>query len=138
MIITADESILITYQGHDQSILDKKIEIIHQQPHLHSDILVKVVLFAAAKINLQVIVRVAQGAKETNTFLKIQVLLIGKQAEAKIIPALEIMENSVKAGHAAIISRINAEQLFYLQSRGLTLQAAEKQIIKGFLSDPVK
>ena len=47
-------------------------------------------------------------------------------------PALEILEKDVKAGHAATVGKVDAQMLFYLMSRGLSRQQAEKLLIEGF------
>ena len=48
-------------------------------------------------------------------------------------PVLLIEDNDVNAGHAASIGQVNPDQLYYLQSRGLTLMEAEILLTKGFL-----
>jgi Fe-S cluster assembly protein SufD len=44
-----------------------------------------------------------------------------------------IDDNDVQAGHAASIGRVNAQQLYYLMSRGLPQKIAERLVIRGFL-----
>ena len=62
-----------------------------------------------------------------------RVLMLSDDARADANPILLIDEFEVQAGHAASVSRVNQEQLYYLMSRGLKEKQAEKLIIRGFL-----
>jgi Fe-S cluster assembly protein SufD len=59
-------------------------------------------------------------------------LLMTDHASARTIPALEIKNNDVKAGHAATIGKADPEELFYLQSRGINEQTAKDILVKAF------
>ncbi|NCN23876.1 MAG: hypothetical protein COU65_04815 [Candidatus Pacebacteria bacterium CG10_big_fil_rev_8_21_14_0_10_42_12] len=69
----------------------------------------------------------------TNSFLTERILLLSDTATAEAIPDLEILSDDVKCSHAASVSSIPAEQLFYLMSRGISKFEAEKLIVDGFL-----
>lgn len=69
----------------------------------------------------------------SNSFLTERVLLLSDQATAEAVPELEILTDDVKCSHAASISQIPEQQLFYLMSRGIPKKQAEDLIIKGFL-----
>jgi len=51
------------------------------------------------------------------------------------IPGLEILANDVRCTHAATVGRVNREDMFYLMSRGLTRQEAERLIVRGFFQE---
>lgn len=70
---------------------------------------------------------------DTNSFLTERILLLSDTARAEAIPDLEILTDDVKCSHAASISRIPEEQLFYLQSRGIPRRTAQELIVEGFL-----
>jgi len=70
----------------------------------------------------------------TNSYLKNQNLLLTNTARADSIPALEIDANDVRASHAATISQIEEEYVFYLQSRGIPRKQAVEMIVEGFFS----
>ena len=63
-----------------------------------------------------------------------RVLNLSRTAEAIANPFLLIDEGDITAGHAASIGQIDEEQVYYLQSRGLTKTEAEKLIVSGFLT----
>jgi Fe-S cluster assembly scaffold protein SufB len=72
---------------------------------------------------------------DTNSFLSERILLLSDSARAEAVPDLEILTDDVKCSHAATISRIPDDQIFYLMSRGLSRQTAEEEIVSGFLEN---
>ena len=63
--------------------------------------------------------------------------MLSPTARGDANPLLLIDEDEVKAGHAASVGQVNAEQIHYLMSRGITLDKAMKLIIYGFLAPVV-
>jgi len=59
--------------------------------------------------------------------------MLAESAQAESIPGLEINSDDVRCSHAVTIGNIDPEQVFYLQSRGIDTEAAEKLIVGGFL-----
>lgn len=115
----------------ETKILDD-VWVIDKDNH-KEEIEIKVVVEEGGKLEAKGMLKIAKNVKGVDVFLRYKVLLLGKNSWATVIPELEIESNDVKAGHAASIGRIDEEQLFYLQSRGLSRQEAEKEIIKAFL-----
>ena len=64
--------------------------------------------------------------------------MLSDEARADANPILLIDEFEVQAGHAASVSRVDKEQLYYLMSRGLDQLQAEKLVILGFLGIVLK
>ena len=56
-----------------------------------------------------------------------------KTARFHTIPAMEIANSNVKAGHAATVSQIDQEQIFYFQSRGIDYNVSRKLISEGYI-----
>jgi Fe-S cluster assembly protein SufD len=92
------------------------------------------VLDDEARLDLETLLIVEKGARQTNSYLKLETLLISEKAHARVVPALEIMEDDVKSGHGATVTQIDKDQLDYLRSRGLNEKQAQRLIIKGFLN----
>ena len=59
--------------------------------------------------------------------------MLSERAHADAIPGLEIEANDVRCTHAATVGRVDEEQLFYLMTRGLEREAAERLLVGGFL-----
>ncbi len=74
------------------------------------------------------------GAQKTDAFQESRNLLLSKRAHADAIPGLEIQANDVRCTHAAAVAQVDADQLFYLRSRGLPEPEAKRLVIEGFLA----
>ena len=83
-------------------------------------------------------IKVDPGAQQTDAFQECRNLLLSKRAHADAIPGLEILANDVRCTHAAAIAQIDAEQLFYLRSRGLDTGTATRLVIEGFMAELVE
>ena len=70
---------------------------------------------------------------KSNSFLSGRSILLDKDAKSDSIPGLEIFTNDVKATHSASVAQIDEEQIFYLQTRCLSTEEAERTIVEGFL-----
>jgi Fe-S cluster assembly scaffold protein SufB len=60
-------------------------------------------------------------------------ILLDRGAKSDAIPGLEIETNEVKATHSASVAQLDENQIFYLMSRGLSRESAEREIVNGFL-----
>ena len=94
---------------------------------------VKGVVRGGARVKIKGLVKIAEGAKQSDSFLSMKLLLLDDKSMAVAEPELEILNNEVKASHSASVGRIDEEQLFYLETRGISRNEAENLIIKGFL-----
>ena len=78
-------------------------------------------------------VYVAEGTKGADGFQVNKNLLLKESTHAESIPGLEIIADEVKCSHAVTVSSIDPEQVFYLKSRGIETDEAEKLIVDGFI-----
>ena len=76
---------------------------------------------------------ILHGAKGADAQQESRVLMLSKQGRGDANPILLIDDNDVTAGHAASVGRIDEEQMYYLMSRGLSKELAERLVIRGFL-----
>ena len=83
-------------------------------------------------------IKVDEGAQQTDAFQESRNLLLSKKAHADAIPGLEILANDVRCTHAAAIAQIDPEQVFYLRSHGLPRENAERLVVEGFLAELVE
>ncbi len=81
---------------------------------------------------------IKHGAKDSNSQQKENTLHLSAGVRSDAIPALYIDENELQAGHAATTGKVDQEQLFYLESRGLTRREAERLIVHGFFAPLVE
>jgi Fe-S cluster assembly scaffold protein SufB len=107
---------------------------VFDKPKQQGEVEIKAVVLAGGSLNLKGVIKIGKGIEGVEAFLRQRVLLVGPGARAVAIPELEIESNEVKASHAASVGRIDEEQLFYLQSRGVTREEAVELVIKAFLT----
>src|SRR5690348_17893472 len=117
---------------HDQG-LKLKITVVHQAENTKSNVIIKSALKDTSSVFFDGLIKIENGAKGTNAWLAAHLLLLSQKSRGIAVPNLEILENDIKAGHAATVGRINDLELFYLMSRGLTEDSAKNLIIQGFL-----
>jgi Fe-S cluster assembly protein SufD len=83
-------------------------------------------------------INVDKGAQRTDAFQDCRNLLLSTKAHADALPGLQIEADDVRCTHAAAIAQVDAEQLFYLTSRGLDADTASALIVEGFLAELVE
>jgi Fe-S cluster assembly protein SufD len=110
------------------------VVIWHQAAHTKAITLLKGVADDQGQLKFAGKIIIDNNGSQSNSFLTERVLLLSDQATAEVIPDLEIKADDVKCSHAASISNISKNQLFYLMSRGLNKEQAKRLIVKGFLA----
>jgi len=110
------------------------LRIVHKVPSTKASVKFHGVVEDSAFLKITGTIVVEKQAQQTQSFLREKILLLSPSAKAEAIPNLEILANDVKCSHAASITKINEDQLFYLMSRGLSQKQAEQEIVKGFLA----
>lgn len=113
---------------------DYKIEtaVVHRAPKTKGETFVRGVLTGAAQADFHGLIKIEKGAGQSEDFLTENTLLLSPKARADSVPSLEIEADDVRAGHAATVGQVDAEQLFYLMSRGLSRKKSEELIVSGF------
>ena len=79
---------------------------------------------------------VSPRAQKTDGYQANRNLTLSPLARADSIPGLEILANDVRCTHGVTVGKVDAEQMFYLQSRGISKKDGERLIIEGFF-DPI-
>lgn len=105
----------------------------HQAPHTRANTTLRGVGRDQAKIKFVGRIIIDEECGDSNSFLTERILLLSDQAMAEAVPDLEIKTDDVKCSHAASISRIPEEHIFYLMSRGISRPQAEQLVVEGFL-----
>lgn len=96
------------------------------------------VLFNKTTAIFNAIGKIEDGATRANAEQESRLLMLSKDARGDANPILLIDEDDVTAGHAASVGRIDDMQLYYLQSRGISKEEAERLVIHGFLAPVVR
>jgi len=107
--------------------------IVHEAPACASRQTVKTVLSGHARGVFQGRIEVARAAQKTDGYQMNHALLLSPDAEMDSKPELRIFADDVKCSHGATVGELDAEQLFYLRSRGLDETAARAMLVRAFL-----
>ena len=105
----------------------------HNQPHTSADIFNYGIAMNGGYCDFDVRNRIDKGCRGCETHQTSRILTFDAQSKGRIMPVLYIDDNDVKASHAATMGQPDAEQVFYMQTRGLSRQDAMKLITIGYL-----
>jgi Fe-S cluster assembly protein SufD len=107
----------------------------HVSPNTTSNLLYKNALLDTAKTIFSGLIIVEPDAQKTDAYQKNRNLMLSDEAEAHSLPGLEIQANDVKCSHGSTSSRIEPEQEFYLQSRGIEPESAKQMLVFAFFEE---
>jgi Fe-S cluster assembly protein SufD len=110
----------------------------HISPHTASDLLYKNALDHRARCTFGGLIRVEPHAHFTDAYQKVRNLLLSDDSEANSMPGLEILADNVRCTHGATSGQIDADELFYLRTRGISIPVAQRLIVTGFLNEVIQ
>jgi len=119
--------------GNNEQSFDIQTNVIHESPSTEGRVVEKSILRNKSKSLFKGMIRIKENATKSNSFLSGRSILLDKDAKSDAIPGLEIFTNDVKATHSASVAQIDEEQIFYLKTRCLSHEEAERTIVEGFL-----
>ncbi len=108
----------------------------HRARETTSDFLYKQALTESARSIWRGMVRVDPGAVGADGYQASRTLMLSDQAKAESVPGLEILADDVHCSHGVSIGELDPEEIFYLQSRGISLDDSRRLMIDGFF-EPV-
>jgi len=114
---------------------DQRTLQLHQAANTKSDLLYKNALNDASRTIFSGLIIVDPDAQKTDAYQSNRNLMLSEEAEANSLPGLEIQANDVRCTHGATTSRVDSEQLYYLQSRGIPTKTARQLLIFGFFEE---
>ena len=99
--------------------LDHDTQQNHLAPHTTSDLLFKGALKGKSRSVWQGMIYVAKGAEKTDGYQANRNIILDEGSHADSIPGLEILADDVRCTHGATVGKLEAEPIFYLNSRGI-------------------
>ena len=109
--------------------------VAHDAPNCASRQTIKNVLSDRSRGVFQGRIEVARVAQKTDGYQMNQALLLSPGAEIDCKPQLEIYADDVKCSHGATVGELDADQLFFLRSRGIPLEQARSILVRAFLAE---
>ncbi len=104
----------------------------HEAPDCKSDLLYKGALQDRSRLVWRGMIKVDKAAQKTDGYQRNDNLMLSNESRADSIPGLEIEADDVRCTHGATSGRVDAEQIFYAQARGLTADEAARLVVAGF------
>lgn len=132
---TSDAKVISVGTGTQQMSLTT--QAVHFGKSSDSDMVTRAVMKDSASAIINGITKIEHGATKANGVQTEKVLMLSPKARGDANPILLIDEDDVTAGHAASVGQVNPEMVYYLMSRGISKQDAERLIIYGFLAPVV-
>jgi len=117
---------------------DTGTKMIHVGKHTRSTIVSKGISADQSSNSYRGLVKIMQHADHAQNFSQCDSMLVGDQCAANTFPYIEVKNNTAQMGHEATTSKLGADQLFYLQSRGLDTESAVSLLINGFCKEVFK
>ncbi len=131
----AESEMVAVYFGDQNQMLDFRTLQDHVAPRTRSDLLFKGAVEDTATSVYSGMIRLREDAQKAEAYQTNRNLVLTKGASAESIPNLEILANDVKCSHGSTVGPIDDEQRYYLESRGIAPQDAERLIVLGFFDD---
>ena len=107
----------------------------HSAPRTHSNLLFKGAVKDTAKSVYTGLIRIRENATKSEAFQTNRNLTLSNGAWAESVPNLEIETNDVKCSHASTVGPIDEDQRYYLESRGIQPEIAERLVVLGFFDE---
>ncbi|MFD9738850.1 Fe-S cluster assembly protein SufB [Umezawaea sp. NPDC059074] len=126
------EVLSIAFAGEGQH-QDAGAKMVHMAPHTSSTIVSKSVARGGGRTSYRGLVQINKRAHHSKSTVKCDALLVDNISRSDTYPYVDVREDDVQMGHEATVSKVSAEQLFYLMSRGLTEDEAMAMIVRGFV-----
>lgn len=123
---------------HDKMQADTGTKMIHIGKNTKSTIISKGISTDQSVNSYRGQVKIMPTAHGARNFSQCDSMLVGDQSSANTFPYIEVKNDTAVLEHEASTSRISEDQLFYLQSRGLSMEESVSMLVNGFCKDVFK
>jgi Fe-S cluster assembly protein SufD len=131
----AESDLTAVYFGDGHQMLDFRTLQDHDAPNTRSDLLFKGAVEDSAQSVYSGLIRIRPQAQKSVAFQTNRNLVLTEGADARSVPNLEIEADDVKCSHASTVGPVDDDQLYYLATRGVPPEEAERLIVLGFFDD---
>lgn len=138
IILRGDDSVGEFYSvalTNNRMQADTGTKMIHIGKNTKSTIISKGISCDESRNSYRGLVRIAPSAENARNFSQCDSMLVGDECAANTFPYLEVSNQSAVIEHEATTSKISADQMFYLESRGLDSEAAISLLVNGFCKE---
>ncbi len=134
----ADAQIVSLFFPSDRQHVDLRSTVDHRVGGARSQTIVRSAANERGQGRYVGNIRIAEHAQKSDASLRDDALLLSPSAHIDSVPALEIGANDVKAYHGATVGALDGEMLFYMTTRGIDREQAERMVTLGFFEPAVE
>lgn len=131
----AQGDLMSLYFGDGHQTLDLRTFQDHRAPDTTSNLTFKGAVSGSARSIYTGLIKVESQARGTDARQSNRLLKLSEGAWAESVPNLEIETNDVRCSHASAVGPVDEDQRFYLESRGVQPEVAERLIVTGFFDE---
>lgn len=131
------DSLGVAFAGPGQN-QDTGAKAIHAAPNTYSNIVSKSISVNGGVNTFRGLIKIMPNAVNVKAAMVCDALLVGEKSVANTVPELKIKNDQVNVAHEARVGKIGEEEIFFLQSRGLSEQEATRLVVSGFIEPIVK
>jgi Fe-S cluster assembly protein SufD len=128
----SESQIVGTFFGGEDQHFDVNARVWHQAEHTTADLVTRGVLDDVARSVYEGVQDVGDDAWNTSSYQRENTLMLSDEAEADASPKLIIHNHDTEASHSATVGQVDAEDLFYLESRAVDSRSARNMLVEGF------
>ena len=116
-------------------LADNYVDMEHFEPHCTSNQLFKGIIGGNSRAAFTGHIFVAQDSQRTAACQQNHNIVMGEEAKVDSRPQLEIYADDVKCSHGATVGKLDPEALYYMRQRGISLEAAKRLQLEGFVEE---
>ncbi|QIO22243.1 Fe-S cluster assembly protein SufD [Haloarcula sp. JP-L23] len=129
---SSESQIVGAFFGHDDQHFDIAARVWHEAEHTVADLVTRGVLDDQARSVYEGVQDVGREAWDTSSYQRENTLMLSDESEADASPKLIINNHDTEASHSATVGQVDAEDMFYMTSRGVNPDAAKNMLVEGF------
>ncbi|MCT9096143.1 Fe-S cluster assembly protein SufD [Haloarchaeobius sp. HME9146] len=129
---SSETHIVGAFFGHDDQHFDVNSRVWHKAEHTTADLVTRGVLDDTARSVYEGVQDVGRDAWDTSSYQRENTLMLSDKSEADASPKLIINNHDTEASHSATVGQVDAEEMFYMTSRGVDPKSAKNMLVEGF------
>jgi len=140
-IITAEEGSDMRHSGLYFTERGEHLDLFtsdkHEAGHTTGDTVWKGALTGESRASYEGLIHIVPKASETHTYLQTHSMLLSQKAKGDAIPSLIVEVDNVSASHGGTVGELDEEQIFYMETRGITRAEAVRVLVEGYFEEVV-
>jgi len=129
---SSESQIVGAFFGHEDQHVDIAARVWHEAEHTVADLVTRGVLDDEARSVYEGVQDVGTDAWDTSSYQRENTLMLSDESEADASPKLIINNHDTEASHSATVGQVDAEDMFYMTSRGVHPEKAKNMLVEGF------